>query len=107
MPLPIVILERMGVDGERTFLRINQRLARIVIWTLRAVADGDAELVILVIMAHGIVQIKFPAGLGDFRRPKMRAERRVGPDERIAAEFPLDEIRGLDDGENLPERLSL
>ena len=38
----------MGIDGERTPARIDQRLAGVAIRSLRAVADRDAQLVIFI-----------------------------------------------------------
>ena len=52
VPLPIVILKRMQVDGERTFIGVEQGFPKITIGALRRIAGRDTQLMILVAVAH-------------------------------------------------------
>src|SRR5438445_13430963 len=94
----------MRVNCERTMARVNQGLARIAIWSLRTVANGDAELMIFVLVTDGVVEEKFPIRFRNFRRPKVRAKRDIRTNHGVPRELPLNKIRRLNERENFPNR---
>jgi hypothetical protein len=82
----------MGIYRKRIFVRIHQHNSDIGIRSFGLLGDCDSQLMVLIALAHGIIQIESPLGRSNRRSPKILSQCRIGSGERFAHRFPAIEI---------------
>src|SRR5260370_161818 len=96
-PLAVVIAKRRSIDRKRTIEGIGDALPRVLIRTLRCTARRHADVVRFVTPPHGIVQIKGPILIANFRRPVIIAVFRRQRRKSLCYRRPGSKIRRPED----------
>src|SRR5262249_31929843 len=93
----------MRVDRERTGVGGKQRLTGVIVRPLRTIAGCNAELMLLVAVADGVIEVEFAVCLRDRGSPEVASQPRLGANQCVAGKTPLEKIRGLKNGKEFTE----